>query len=288
MIHMVENLEPIIGLEIHTQLDTDTKLFCSCSTDIEDETPNSNTCPVCLGLPGSLPRVNEAAIEKAVIATNAIDAEVADEARFDRKHYFYPDLPKGFQITQNEKPLCKGGKIEVQGGEIELHRAHIEEDPGSISYDGSDITKSDRTKVDYNRSGVPLMEFVTKPQIESPKQARRTVESLVRLLDYMEVIDRTDSSAVRVDANISLQGDDTTTARAEVKNIGSPSEIEKALSYEISRQKDMVRRDKEQVETTRHWDDTRGITQKLRDKEQAEDYRYMKEYDIPEIRTFSD
>jgi aspartyl-tRNA(Asn)/glutamyl-tRNA(Gln) amidotransferase subunit B len=132
------------------------------------------------------------------------------------------------------------------------------------------------------------MEFVTKPQIESPKQARRTVESLVRLLDYMEVIDRTDSSAVRVDANISLQGDDTTTARAEVKNIGSPSEIEKALSYEISRQKDMVRRDKEQVETTRHWDDTRGITQKLRDKEQAEDYRYMKEYDIPEIRTFSD
>lgn len=284
---MDKNLNPIIGLEVHTQLDTDTKLFCPCSTDIENKSPNSNVCPTCLGLPGGLPRVNESAIEKAIIATDAIDGEVAEKAHFDRKHYFYPDLPRGFQITQNEEPLCEGGKIEVEDKIVEFYRAHIEEDPGSISYDGNNIKEADRTKIDYNRSGIPLMEFVTKPHIESPQEARKVVENLVRLLDYIQVIDRTNSSAVRVDANVSLKSDEgITTARTEIKNIGSPSEVKKALSYEVSRQKDSLRRQKEQTETTRHWDDTRGITQKLREKEQSEDYRYIKEYDIPEIRTF--
>lgn len=284
---MTDEFSPVIGLEIHTQLDTDTKLFCSCTTDIEEKDPNTTTCPVCLGLPGTLPQLNEKALEKAVIAANAVDADIAEKAWFDRKHYFYPDLPKGFQITQNEKPLCTDGQIEVEEEKISLRRAHVEEDPGSLTYEGGDITRADETKIDYNRSGVPLMEFVTEPEIESPEQARETVESLIRLLDYMEVIDRTKSSAVRVDANISLESDDgRTSARAEVKNIGSPSEVEKALAHEIMRQKNQIRRGKEQRETTRHWDDIRMVTQKLREKEQAEDYRYMKEWDIPEIRTY--
>ena len=283
---MTDELSPVIGLEVHMQLDTDSKLFCSCSTDIEDAEPNVLTCPVCLGHPGTLPQPNEEALEKAIIATRGINGKVADKARFDRKHYFYPDLPKGFQITQNEEPICTDGQIETNDKVIDFQRAHIEEDPGSMTYDGSDIQRAEHTKIDYNRSGVPLMEFVTAPQIESPEQARQVVEELIDLMDYMEVIDRSDSSAVRVDANISLDGEDGGTSRAEVKNIGSPSEVEDALAYEVVRQKNTVKRGKEQVETTRHWDESGGVTRELRTKESAEDYRYMREFDIPKIETF--
>lgn len=275
-----ESLKPKIGLEIHTQLDTDSKLFCSCPVVEDNAKPNSAVCPVCLGLPGSLPTLNESVIEKAIFAGKAIDAEISEEFSFDRKHYFYPDLPKGFQITQYQKPICKGGYIELED-RIEFRRAHIEEDPGSLSYDG-DITSSSKTKADYNRSGVPLIEFVTEPQIESASQAREFVETLIKRLDFVGVIDQKKSGSVRVDANISVSetGSEEST-KIEVKNIGSPSEVQDAIKYEITRQKDKIRRGKEIQQTTRHWDESKGVTTTLRTKETEADYRYIREYDLP-------
>lgn len=278
-----QSLEPIIGLEIHTQLDTDSKLFCSCSVVGEDAEPNSSVCPVCLGLPGSLPELNEGVIEKAIFASKAIDGEISEEFSFDRKHYFYPDLPKGFQITQYDQPICTGGYIELDK-KIEFRRAHVEEDPGSLSYDG-DITSSTKTKANYNRAGVPLIEFVTEPQIKSATQAREFVETLVRRLDFVGVIDRKKSGSVRVDANISVSSTgDLDSTRIEVKNIGSPSEVQDAIKYEITRQKDRIRRGKSVEQTTRHWDESKGVTTTLRSKETEADYRYMREFDLPKYK----
>lgn len=284
----MSDFTPVIGLEIHTQLETSTKLFCSCSTNIQDKEPNTATCPVCLGHPGSLPQINEKAIEKAIVAARAIEADVADSLVFDRKHYFYPDLPKNFQITQHNKPICSSGVIENDDISVPIRSAHIEEDPGSLSYESGDLRKSSSSLVNYNRSGVPLMEFVTEPEIESPEEAREAVELLVKRLDYLDIIDATNSSSVRVDANISLRSDEgETSSRAEVKNIGSPTEVEQALMYEVTRQKDSIRRGKADKQTTRHWDESRGVTVELRSKESDSDYRHFREYDIPEIQLYS-
>lgn len=284
----MSDFTPVIGLEIHTQLETSTKLFCSCSTNIQDKEPNTATCPVCLGHPGSLPQINEKAIEKAIVAARAIEADVADSLVFDRKHYFYPDLPKNFQITQHNKPICSSGVIENDDISVPIRSAHIEEDPGSLSYESGDLRESSSSLVNYNRSGVPLMEFVTEPEIESPEEAREAVELLVKRLDYLDIIDATNSSSVRVDANISLRSDEgETSSRAEVKNIGSPTEVEQALMYEVTRQKDSIRRGKADKQTTRHWDESRGVTVELRSKESDSDYRHFREYDIPEIQLYS-
>lgn len=281
---MKSSFEPVIGLEIHIQLQTDSKIFCSCPTTFDDMSPNEATCPICLGHPGTLPQLNEKVIEQGIVAAKAINADVSDVISFDRKHYFYPDLPKNFQITQHDTPLCTDGEIELEDRSITVRSAHLEEDPGSIVYESEDLTKSDRTFIDYNRSGVPLMEFVTDPEIKSPEEARASVEKLVNQLSYLNVMDETRSGAVRVDANISVRNQDgPNSSRSEIKNIGSPTGAESALSYEINRQKNMIRRGSSEPETTRHWDDSRGVTVELRQKESDSDYRHFKEYDIPEI-----
>ena len=281
---MSPDLEPTIGLEIHTQLATQTKLFCSCPVDTDAE-PNTHTCPTCLGLPGSLPQLNERAVELAVMAGRAIDADIASAAQFDRKHYFYPDLPKGFQITQYEEPICRDGLISVDGDDIRVRRAHLEEDPGRSTYGDTTIKEADHSYVDYNRSGVPLLEFVTEPDISSPEQARTVVDKLASRLEYIGVMNRSMDGAMRVDANVSVSPDETSEGtRVEIKNIGSASSVEDALMYELTRQRDTIRRGEELQPTTRHWDDSRNVTVELREKEGEADYRYFREYDLPVLR----
>ncbi|MFW6448891.1 MAG: Asp-tRNA(Asn)/Glu-tRNA(Gln) amidotransferase subunit GatB [Halobacteriota archaeon] len=292
---------PVIGLEVHVQLETQTKIFCGCSTAFADAAPNTHTCPVCLGLPGSLPVVNEAAIEAAVRVGMAIDAEVADVTRFHRKNYFYPDLPKNFQITQYDEPICRDGSLEIEhAGErraVTIERAHLEEDPGSLQHVGGSIATAEYTRIDYNRAGVPLMEIVTAPDFRAPGEVRAFLSKLETVLEYLDVFDAGRDGSLRVDANVSLveaeafDGDDVPAAalasahRTEVKNISSHKGAERALAYEVTRQRNALRRGRELERETRHWDESRGITVGLRTKEAAADYRYFREHDIPAVRT---
>jgi aspartyl-tRNA(Asn)/glutamyl-tRNA(Gln) amidotransferase subunit B len=291
-------LATVIGLEVHVQLETDTKIFCGCSTAPADE-PNSHTCPTCLGLPGALPVLNEAAVEAAVKLAKAIGAAVPERTRFDRKNYFYPDLPKGFQITQHEAPVCRGGDLTVEAdGErrtVGVERAHLEEDPGSLEHVGGSIDTADHTLVDYNRAGVPLMEIVTDPDLRSPAEVRAFLAKLEEVLEYLGVFDASRDGSLRVDANISLvpeaeldEGELTEAAResanrTEVKNISSHRGAEQALAYEVTRQRNAVQRGREIEQETRHWDESRGITVSMRAKETAEDYRYFPEADLPPL-----
>ena len=204
----VQDLAAVIGLEVHVQLETDTKLFCGCSTDTADAEPNTHTCPVCLGLPGALPVLNEAAVEAAVKVGKAIDADIPEETRFHRKNYYYPDLPKNFQITQYDEPVCRDGELEIRvEGErrvIEIERAHLEEDPGSLRHEGGAIDRAEYTMVDYNRAGMPLMEIVTRPDFRSPGEVRSFLAKLEEVLEYLGVFDAERDGSLRVDANISL------------------------------------------------------------------------------------
>ncbi|HMB49792.1 MAG TPA: Asp-tRNA(Asn)/Glu-tRNA(Gln) amidotransferase GatCAB subunit B, partial [Natronoarchaeum rubrum] len=185
------DLAVVIGLEVHVQLETDTKIFCSCSTDQTDAEPNSNTCPVCLGLPGALPVLNEGAVEAAVKVGKAIDADIPEETRFHRKNYYYPDLPKNFQITQYDEPICQDGLLEVgvegERREIGIERAHLEEDPGSLQHVGGSIDTADYTLVNYNRAGIPLLEIVTRPDFRSPDEVRAFLAKLEEVLEYLGV-----------------------------------------------------------------------------------------------------
>jgi aspartyl-tRNA(Asn)/glutamyl-tRNA(Gln) amidotransferase subunit B len=279
----------VIGLEIHVQLDTATKMFCSCSTDYEDAEPNTHTCPVCLGLPGTLPVVNERAVEYAVRVGKALDCDVRDETRFHRKNYFYPDLPKNFQISQYDAPINQDGRlvvsVEGEDHEVGIRRAHMEEDPGSLVHKGGSIERSNYTLVDYNRSGTPLLEIVTEPDIGSPEEARAVVETLREILEYLDVFDASRAGALRVDANVSISQDGTEGNRTEVKNIGSTKGVVRALRYEITRQKNRLKRGGDVTQETRHYDDDRGVTVTLREKEEEKDYRYFEEADIPVLRT---
>ena len=286
---MTDDFEVVIGLEIHVQLDTATKMFCSCSTDYEDAEPNTHTCPVCLGLPGTLPVVNERAVEYAVRVGKALDCDVRDETRFHRKNYFYPDLPKNFQISQYDAPINQDGRlvvsVEGEDHEVGIRRAHMEEDPGSLVHKGGSIERSNYTLVDYNRSGTPLLEIVTKPDIGSPEEARAVVETLREILEYLDVFDASRAGALRVDANVSISQDGTEGNRTEVKNIGSTKGVVRALRYEITRQKNRLKRGGDVTQETRHYDDDRGVTVTLREKEEEKDYRYFEEADIPVLRT---
>ena len=295
-------LAAVIGLEVHVQLETDTKIFCNCSTDaVDDEEPNSRTCPVCLGLPGALPVLNEAAVESAVKIGKALDADIPEETTFHRKNYFYPDLPKGFQLTQYDAPICADGELEVSvEGErraISVRRAHLEEDPGSIQHEGGNIDTADYTLVNYNRAGTPLMEIVTRPDFRSPDEARAFLAKLEEVLEYLGVFDATRDGSLRVDANISLVPADAISEddgldedarddanRTEVKNISSHKGAEQALAYEITRQKNAVKRGREVEQETRHWDESRGVTVSMRSKEAEKDYRYFREADLPPLQ----
>lgn len=279
-------MDVTIGLEVHAQMNKlRSKLFCSCSTAYHKSPPNTHVCPVCLGMPGAMPVVNKEAIKAGIKVALALNAEIQPMIVFDRKNYFYPDLPKNFQISQYSYPLALGGyvTIESDGGEkkITLKRIHIEEDPGKLSYRGS-ITTASYSLIDYNRSGMPLLEIVTEPVISSPKEARTFLNKLRMILEYLNVFDGELEGAMRVDANISIAGG----ARVEIKNISSFKGVEKALNYEILRQKNLIKRGKAVVRETRHFDESQGITVSLRSKEEEHDYRYFPEPDLPIIYTY--
>jgi len=291
------DLAVVIGLEVHVQLETDTKIFCGCSTEPADE-PNTQTCPVCLGLPGSLPVLNEAAVEAAVKVGKALDATIPEETRFHRKNYYYPDLPKNFQITQYDEPICQDGRLEftVEGDRyaVGIRRAHLEEDPGSLRHKGGSIDTAEYTLVDYNRAGVPLLEIVTEPDFRGPEEVRAFLAKLEEVLEYLGVFDASRDGSLRVDANLSVvETDDPddidtdtleTANRTEVKNISSHRGAQKALSYEAQRQKNAIKRGKEVEQETRHWDESRGITVSMRSKEEERDYRYFREADLPPLQ----
>ena len=279
-----QNNDVIIGLEVHIQLtNLKTKLFCSCSTNYRGAEPNTFVCPICIGLPGSLPVVNKKVVEFATRLALALDCKINHKFWFFRKNYHYPDLPKGFQITQYNKAggkaFADGGKITIRVNnhkkEVVLNRIHIEEDPARLVHKGN-IATSPFTLVDYNRSGVCLIEIVSEPVIDSPEEAREFLKQLKSIVQYTGISDLDLQGSVRVDANISIKGNE----RSEVKNINSFKEVERALSYEIIRQKNALKRGKVLIQETRHWDDKRKITISLRSKEFEADYRYFPEQDL--------
>jgi len=275
----------VIGLEVHVQLNRlKTKLFCACPINYHESEANTHVCPVCLGMPGAMPVINRDAVKAAIKVALALNADIQPFTVFDRKNYFYPDLPKGFQISQYDRPLAWGGHvtIDIDGEEkqIALKRIHMEEDPGKLSYKGS-ITTATYSLIDYNRSGVPLLEVVTEPVMHSPKEARLFLNKLRIILEYLDIFDGNLEGAMRVDANISIKGG----GRVEIKNISSFKGVEKALSYEITRQKNLIRRGRAVRRETRHFDETNNITVSLRSKEEEQDYRYFPEPDLVPIYT---
>jgi len=268
-----------IGLECHAQLLTRSKLFCGCSAAYHDAAPNTHVCPTCLGLPGALPVVNRKAVEYGIKVALSLNCEVQRRTLFYRKNYFYPDLPKGFQISQYDFPLATNGyvRIESDGNEriVRIKRVHLEEDPGRLLYKGTiDVAKY--SLIDYNRSGVPLVEIVTEPDLRSPREARIFINKIRSILEYLGVFDGSLEGALRVDANISVAGGE----RIEIKNISSYKGLERALSFEITRQRNLLRRGVEIKQETRHYDEVRGVTISLRTKEYEEDYRYFPEPDL--------
>ena len=273
-----------IGLEIHCQLTKlQSKLFCSCKANYREFEPNHNICPVCMGLPGSLPRINQKAIESATSIAMALSCETPEKIAFFRKNYFYPDLPKNFQITQlnvyGDMSVGGEGYVDVEGKKIKIRRIQLEEDPGRLIYEG----ESERTKitlVGYNRAGTPLVEIVTDPDFENPRQVRVFLNILSDLLENLGVAEPGLEGAMRADGNVSIEGGN----KVEIKNIGSFHDLEKALHFEITRQQSLSERDIEIVQETRHWDERRKITVSSRSKEEDQDYRYFLENDIPWVK----
>ncbi|MDW8045315.1 MAG: Asp-tRNA(Asn)/Glu-tRNA(Gln) amidotransferase subunit GatB [Nitrososphaerota archaeon] len=273
-----------IGLEVHCQLTKlKSKLFCNCSSDYRGKGPNTNICPVCFGMPGSLPVLNEKALKYALMIALALNAKISERMLFYRKNYFYPDMPKNFQISQYDKaggmPLATGGRLSLDDGKIiNIRRIQLEEDTGKLSYDGT-IESSSTTYIDYNRAGIALIEIVTEPDMNSPKEARLFLQKLSSILEHLGLCDPNLEGAIRCDANISFGGG----RRVEIKNISSFKEVERALRFEITRQRNLVSKGIEVKSETRHWDDVRRVTFSLRVKEEEEDYRYFPEPDLVPI-----
>ncbi len=277
--------EAVIGLEVHAQMLTDTKMFCGCSTRFGSE-PNTQTCPVCIGMPGVLPVMNKKALEFTIKTGLAMNCKISPYSRFARKNYFYPDLPKGYQISQYELPICEGGYIEIvldgEAKRIGITRIHMEEDAGKNIHEGS----GPYSFVDLNRAGIPLMEIVSEPDIRSPKEAAEYMKKLRTILRYLGVCDgNMEQGSLRCDANVSIRpvGQKEYGTRAEVKNINSFKFVEKALEYEIKRQIKVVEEGGRVIQETRLWDSNKGITESMRGKEEAHDYRYFPEPDLVPI-----
>lgn len=282
--------ETIIGLEIHVQLKTKSKMFCTCANNQEAE-PNSNICPICMGHPGTLPYANKQAIDWTIMTGLALgckigtDKQKAEEvvSKFDRKNYFYPDLPKGYQISQYDMPLCSNGSLEIRIGDkvkkLNLERIHLEEDAGKLTHSGSD------SLVDYNRGGVPLMEIVTKPCFDGPMEAKIFLQELRKLLRYLDVSNADmEKGQMRCDANISLRkkGDKKLYPKTEIKNMNSFKAVYDALAYEVKRQEEMWNEgNPPKIQSTRGWVDAKRKTSEMRTKEGAADYRYFPEPDLP-------
>ena len=283
--------EAVIGLEIHSELKTATKIFCGCATTFGAE-QNTHTCPVCLGLPGVLPVVNKKVVEFAIKAGLATNCKINRYSKFDRKNYYYPDLPKNWQTSQYDLPIAYEGHvdIEVDGVKktVRLTRIHMEEDAGKLVHSGTTIKDSATSNVDYNRTGVPLIEIVSEPDMRSAAEARAYMEKIKSILEYIDVSNcRMEEGNLRADINVSLRpiGSDKLGTRTEMKNINSFKALEDAINYEIERQADILDDGGKIIQETRTWNPEKGITQSMRSKEDAHDYRYMPEPDLPPIVT---
>lgn len=278
--------EAVIGLEVHTELQTTTKIFCGCKTSFGAE-PNTNVCPVCLGLPGVLPVLNKRVLEFAVRAGLALNCEISRFSKFDRKNYYYPDLPKNFQTSQFDLPICERGHLDIEvNGEkkqIRITRAHMEEDAGKLVHHGTSITDSDYSLVDYNRTGTPLLEIVSEPDMRSAKEAVAYLEKMRAILQYIGISDcRMEEGSLRCDANVSVRpvGQKELGTKTEIKNINSFKGVEKAIEYEALRQAEILEDGGKIIQETRTWYEKEGVTKSMRTKEEANDYRYFPEPDL--------
>jgi aspartyl-tRNA(Asn)/glutamyl-tRNA(Gln) amidotransferase subunit B len=284
--------QPTIGLEVHIELKTKSKMFCACRNDPDEKHPNVNICPICLGHPGTLPVINEEAVKKTIKTGLALNCQILEYSKFDRKNYFYPDLPKGYQISQYDMPFCKEGYLEINGKRIRIRRLHLEEDTGRL------LHERDYSLVDFNRAGIPLMELVTEPDINSAKEARKFAEELQLILRYLGVSDADmEKGQMRVEANVSLQAASNKQqeisnkgqevirlgTKVEIKNLNSFRSVEKAIDYEISRQIKLLGAGKKIIQETRGWHDQKQITFSQREKEEAHEYRYFPEPDLPSL-----
>jgi aspartyl-tRNA(Asn)/glutamyl-tRNA(Gln) amidotransferase subunit B len=281
--------EPVIGLEVHAQLRTATKIFCSCRNRFGDA-PNTNVCPVCLGLPGALPVLTRQAVSLALRAALATQCAVHETSIFARKNYFYPDLPKGYQISQYERPLATNGHIEIPAGagdfrRVRIHRIHMEEDAGKLLHEGHSWS-AQKSGVDFNRSGVPLIEIVSAPELHSAEEAHDYLTALKAVLLYAGVSDcNMEEGSLRCDANVSVRprGTETLGTRAEIKNLNSFRNVARAIDHEVARQSALISAGGRVVQETRLWNADRGETFSMRSKEDAHDYRYFPEPDLPPL-----
>lgn len=282
------NYDTVIGLEVHAELSTKTKIFCSCETSFGAK-PNTHTCPICLGLPGTLPVLNKKVVEYAVRAGLAVNCSISHLSKLDRKNYFYPDLPKAYQISQYDMPLCRNGYIELKNGKrVRINRIHIEEDAGKLVHSEEDDTCS---LVDYNRVGVPLIEIVSEPDMTSPDEAVEYMEKLKGILEYIDVSDcKMQEGSLRCDANISLKecGSEVLGTKAELKNINSFKALHRAIEYEIDRQSEVLDLGQKVAQETRRWYEPKQKTMAMRSKEYAEDYRYFPDPDLVPVELSDD
>ncbi len=278
--------EPTIGLEVHAQLKTASKIFCGCPTEFGGP-PNDHVCQVCLGMPGVLPVLNKRVVEFAIRAGIALNCHISEHTKFDRKNYLYPDLPKGYQISQYDKPICIDGHLTVAGKTVRIVRAHLEEDAGKLVHSGAaGLHGSDYSLVDYNRSGVPLLEIVSAPDIESPEQASEYLSELRTILRYVDVCHGDlEKGTFRCDANVSIKpkGESKLGTRAELKNMNSFRAVQRAIQFEIERQTDLVNSGQRVVQETRLWNEATQTTHSMRSKEDAHDYRYFPDPDLMPI-----
>ncbi|MDD3150450.1 MAG: Asp-tRNA(Asn)/Glu-tRNA(Gln) amidotransferase subunit GatB [Candidatus Gastranaerophilales bacterium] len=278
-----EKYEVIIGLEVHAQLKTKSKIFATASTEF-GKAPNENVTPVCLGLPGVLPVLNKVVVNMGILTGLALNCEIPNRCKFDRKQYFYADLPKGYQISQYDEPIAIKGFIKIAGKTIGITRAHLEEDAGKLVHAGADgLAGSTYSKVDLNRAGTPLLEIVSEPDIRSAEEARAYMEELRNIVRYAGVCDgNLEEGSMRCDANVSLRlwGQKEFGTRAEIKNINSFRALQRAIEYEIERQADLIEDGEKIVQETRLWNEQKGITESMRGKEDAHDYRYFPEPDL--------
>lgn len=276
--------EAVIGLEVHVELATTTKLFCGCPNEFGAD-PNTNICPVCLGLPGSLPVLNETVVEYALRLGEAMHFDLPPESIFHRKNYFYPDMPKDYQVSQYDAPICVDGWMEIEGERIRIERAHMEEDTGKTQHfgGGGRIHDASHSLVDYNRAGVPLMEIVSQPDIRNAEQARAYVGELRGVLQAIGVSDvKMEEGSMRVDANVSIRpvGTEALGTKVEIKNMNSLRSLGRAIDHEIERQTELVDAGERIVQETRGWDEAAGVSQGMRSKEGSNDYRYFPEPDL--------
>ncbi|MFQ5574826.1 MAG: Asp-tRNA(Asn)/Glu-tRNA(Gln) amidotransferase subunit GatB, partial [Terriglobia bacterium] len=284
-----QQMETVIGLEMHVELHTASKMFCGCSASSFGAKPNTVVCPVCLGLPGSLPVANKRAIELLIKTGLALNSSVAGVSQFHRKNYFYPDMVKNYQISQYDRPICEGGWLDIESSRgsfrVGITRIHLEEDTGKLVHvgEGGRIQSANYSLVDFNRSGVPLMEIVTEPDLASAADARLFLQELKTVLEYLEVSDcNMEEGSLRCDANVSVRpkGQKELGTKTEVKNMNSFRSLEKALDFEVRRQLELLEGGDQVVQETRHFDESKGVTTSLRTKEYAHDYRYFPEPDL--------